>query len=122
MCWPQPSQAVLRRHGAVPLLPREHVIIWAGSLDLEAVRKNVDRVTVSIAAIQEQISRSTAQLTAEQELIKREIIKLPAIEQYVLYENSKPPPRPAPASARNSVLRPSQAHSGFKRNFLPCKP
>jgi len=38
-----------------------------------------------------------------------EIAKLQAVEQYVLYKNSDPPPRPAPAPARNPVLRPSQA-------------
>jgi len=34
----------------------------------------------------------------------REITKLQAVEQYILYKNSEPPPRPAPARARKPVL------------------
>jgi hypothetical protein len=46
---------------------------------------------------------------AGQEQMTHEITKLQAVEQYVLYKNSEPPPRPAPAPARNPVPRPSQA-------------
>ncbi len=69
----------------------------AMSLDLDAVRQNIDRITTT----QEQITRSVAQLTAGQEQMTREITKLQAVEQYVLYKNSEPPPRPAPALMRN---------------------
>jgi len=91
------------------------------SLDFDAVRQSIDRIATSISAIQEQtsrgadriateqIARSVAQLTAGQEQMTREITKLQAVEQYVLYKNSEPPPRPAPALMRNPVLRPSPA-------------
>jgi hypothetical protein len=91
------------------------------SLDLDAVRQGIDKIAASIAAIQEQMSRgadriaseqiarSVAQLTAGQEQMTREITKLQAVEQIVLYKNAEPPPRQAPAPARNPVLRPSQA-------------
>ncbi len=109
----------------------------AMSLDLDAVRQSIDRIATSqdqttrsvdriapsivagqeqmtrsidrIAASQEQIARSVDQLTAGQERMTREITKLQAVEQYVLYKNSEPPPRPAPAPVRNPVLRSSQA-------------
>jgi hypothetical protein len=99
----------------------------AMSLDLDAVRQRIDRIAANMTAIQEQMSRgadriadsiganqeqiarSVDQLTAGQEQMTREITKLQAVEQYVLYKNAEPPPRPAPASARNQVLRSSQA-------------
>jgi hypothetical protein len=68
------------------------------SLDLDAVRRNVDR----IATTQEQITRSVDQITAGQERMTREITKLQ-------YKNSEPPPRPTPAPARKSALRSSRA-------------
>jgi len=93
------------------------------SLDLDAVRQSIDRIATSIAAGQEQmtrsidgiaarqqqITRSFDHLAAGQEQMMREITKLQAVEQYVLYKNSEPPPRPAPAPARNPVPRPPQA-------------
>src|SRR5229473_1497526 len=97
------------------------------SLDLDAVRQSIDRIATSIAAGQEQMTRSVDgiatgistsqhqmtrsvdQITAAQERMTYEITKLQAVEQYVLYKNSEPPPRPAPAPARNPVPRPSQA-------------
>src|SRR6266853_827344 len=91
------------------------------TFDLDAVRQDIDKIAAGIAAIQEQMSRSSdriateqiarsvAQLMAGQEQMTREITKLQAVEQYVLYKNSEPPPRPAPAPARNQVLRSSQA-------------
>jgi len=39
----------------------------------------------------------------------REITKLQAVEQYVLYKNSEPAPRPAPAPMFKPVLRPAPA-------------
>src|SRR5882762_4840294 len=83
------------------------------SLDLDAVRRSIDGLAIaigtSIATSQEQITRSVDQLAAGQEQMTREITKLQAVEQYVLYKNSDPPPRPAPAQARNPISRPSQA-------------
>jgi len=95
----------------------------AMSLDLDAARQSIDRIATSIAAgqeqmthsvdriaaNQEQIARSVDQLAAGQEQMTREITKLQAVEQYVLYRNSEPLPRPAPAQVPKPVLRPSQA-------------
>jgi hypothetical protein len=95
----------------------------AMSVELDAVRQSIDRIATSMTAIQEQMSlsadggatsqeqiaRSIDQLTAGQEQMTREITKLQAVEQYVLYKNAEPPPRSAPAPARNQVLRSSQA-------------
>jgi hypothetical protein len=82
------------------------------SLDLDAVRQSVDR----IAASQDQITRSVDQLAAGQEQLTREIAKLQAIEQYILYKNSEPVARTAPApgpapapAAPKPVQRPAQA-------------
>jgi hypothetical protein len=85
----------------------------AMSLDLDAVRRSIDGLAISIgnsiATSQEQTTHSIDQLTAGLEQMTREIAKLQAVEQYVLYKNSDPPPRPAPAQARNPISRPSQA-------------
>ena len=62
-----------------------------------------------MAARQQQITRNSNQLVAGQEQMTREITKLQEIVQYILYKNSEPPPRPAPAPARNPVPRSSQA-------------
>jgi len=84
----------------------------ATSLDLDAVRRSIDGLAVSIgtsiATSQEQTTRSIDQLTAGLEHMTHEIAKLQAVEQYVLYKNSEPPPRPAAAPARNPAPRPSQ--------------
>jgi hypothetical protein len=53
------------------------------------------------------MARTIDQLTAGQEQVMREITKLQAVEQYILYKSSEPPPRPAPAQARNPSPRPS---------------
>jgi len=69
----------------------------ATSLDLDAVRRSIDGLAVSIgtsiATSQEQITHSIDQLTAGLEQMTHEIAKLQAVEQYVLYKNSEPPPR-----------------------------
>jgi hypothetical protein len=78
-------------------------------LDLDEVRQSIDRVATSIATSQEQITRSVDQLAAGQEQMTREITKLQAVERYVLYKNSDPPPRPAPAQLPKPAPRPSQA-------------
>ena len=91
------------------------------SIDLEAMRQSIDRIAPGIvagqeqmarnidraAATQEQIVRTVDQLTASQEQVMREITKLQAVEQYILYKSSEPPPRPAPAQARNPAPRSS---------------
>jgi hypothetical protein len=78
-------------------------------LDLDEVRQSIDRVATSIATSQEQITRSVDQLAAGQQQMTREITKLQAVEQYVLYKNSEPAQRPAPAPMSKPVWRPSQA-------------
>jgi hypothetical protein len=84
----------------------------ATSLDLDAVRRSIDGLAVSIgtsiATSQEQTTRSIDQLTAGLEQMTHEIAKLQAVEQYVLYKNSDPPPRPAPAQVPKPAPRPSQ--------------
>jgi hypothetical protein len=80
----------------------------AMGLDLDEVRQSIDRVAASLATSQEQITRSVDQLAAGQEQMTREITKLQAVEQYVLYKNSEPVLRPAPAPFK-PVWRPSPA-------------
>ena len=63
--------------------------------------RNVDQLTDS----QERMTHNVDQLTAGQEQMTREITKLQAVEQQVLQKNSEPPPRSAPALARNPVPR-----------------
>jgi hypothetical protein len=91
------------------------------AIDLEAMRRSIDRIAPGIVAgqeqmarsidriatTQEQLARTVDQLTASQEQAMREITKLQAVEQYILYKSSEPPPRPAPAPARNPAPRPS---------------
>jgi hypothetical protein len=84
------------------------------SLDLDAMRQNVDRIAVTQEQItrsvdqlttgQQRMTRNIDQLTAGQERITREISKLQAVEQQI-----KPPPRSASASARKPVARSSPA-------------
>jgi hypothetical protein len=60
------------------------------SLNLDAMRQDVDR----IATTQEQITRNVGQLATGQERVTREITKLQAVEEH---RNSEPPPAHAPA-------------------------
>jgi hypothetical protein len=109
---------------AAPIAPSlDRQQLNAMLLDLDAVRQSIDRIATSIAADQvqttrsadriairqEQITQSVDQFAAGLEQITREITKLQEIEQYILYKNSEPTPRPAPAPVRNPVPRPSQA-------------
>jgi hypothetical protein len=84
----------------------------AMSLDLDAVRRSIDGLAISIgtsiATSQEQTTRSIDELTASLEQMTHGIAKLQAVEQYVLYKNSDPPPRPAPVQVPKPVPRPSQ--------------
>jgi hypothetical protein len=81
------------------------------SLDLDAIRRSIDGLAVSIgtniATSQEQTTHSIDQLTARLERMTHEIAKLQAVEEYVLYGNSEPPPRPGPPPS--AVPRPPQA-------------
>jgi septal ring factor EnvC (AmiA/AmiB activator) len=84
----------------------------AMSLDLDAMRQNVDRIAITqeqitrnvdqLTAGQQRMTRTVDQLTAGQERMTREISKLQAVAQ-----QSKPPPRPA--SARKPMLPSSPA-------------
>ncbi len=102
------------RHLIVPIASApDQQPLNAMSLDLDAVRRSIDGLVISIgtsiSTSQEQTTHSVDQLAAGLEQMTREIAKLQAVEQYVLYKNSDPPPRPAPAQARNPISRPSQA-------------
>ena len=83
------------------------------SLDLDAVRRSINGLAIGIgtavANSQEQTTRSIDQLTASLEQMTREIAKLQAVERYVLYKNSDPPPRPAPAQMPKPAPRPPRA-------------
>jgi hypothetical protein len=82
------------------------------SLDLDAMRQNVDRIAINqeqmthnvdkLTAGQERMTHNVDQLAAGQERMTREISKLQMVEQ-----QSKPPQRPDPA--RKPVPRSSQA-------------
>src|SRR5258708_25648137 len=70
------------------------------SLDLDAVRRSIDGLAVSIgtgiATSQEQTTRSIDQLTAGLEQMRHEISKIQAVEEYVPHKKSAPPPPPTP--------------------------
>ncbi len=101
------------RHLIVPAASIPDQQLNAMSFDLDAVRRSIDGLATgigtSIATSQEQITRSVDQLAAGQEQMTREITKLQAVEQYVLYKNSEPALRPAPAPMSKPFLRPSPA-------------
>src|SRR5258708_196844 len=78
-------------------------------LDLDEVRQSIDRVATSMATSQEQMTRSVDQLAACQEQMTPQITKLQPGRQHVLYKNSEPAWRPAPAPMFKPVLRPSPA-------------
>jgi len=65
----------------------QHQLV-AMSLDLDAVRQGIDKITAG----QEQMARTVDRLTAGQEQLTREIAMLHAIEQYIVYRNSESPP------------------------------
>jgi hypothetical protein len=101
---PQPaSMAQPTSDSASPAAPSLDQQLSAASIDIDAVRQNVDR----IAASQEKIIRSIGQLTTGQELLTKEIAKLQAVEQYILYKNSEPPPTRSPTPAPAPVRRPA---------------
>src|SRR5260370_39383686 len=66
------------------------------SLDLDAVRRSIDGLAISIATAiatsQEQTTRNIDQLTAGLEQMTHEIAKLQAVGQDVLFKNADAPP------------------------------
>jgi hypothetical protein len=68
------------------------------SLDLDAVRQSIDRLSRS----QEQMIRNVDQLAAGQAQMTGEITKLQAIGQYILSKGSEPPPPQSPAPVTRS--------------------
>jgi hypothetical protein len=73
------------------------------SLDLDAVRQSIDRLSRS----QEQMIRNVDQLAAGQAQMTGEITKLQAIGQYILSKGSDslPPQSPAPVARSRSQQR-----------------
>jgi hypothetical protein len=102
LAWMSPQAASLAQPAsdtATPAAPPLDQQLSAASIDIDAVRQNVDHIATS----QEQIIRSINQLAAGQEQLTKEIAKLQAVEQYILYKNSEPQSRstaPAPVPVR----------------------
>src|SRR5258707_14870408 len=96
---------------------REAASLKAISLDRDALRQSLDRIATSVATGQEQmtrriehsIERNTDRLATVQDETTREISDLQTFEQYVLHRISMLPPRPAPTTPSNPVLRSPQA-------------
>jgi hypothetical protein len=72
--------------------------VSAISLDLDAVRQSIDRLSRS----QEETTRNVDQLAAAQAQMMGEITKLQAIGQYILSKASEPPPPQSPAPIAKS--------------------
>jgi hypothetical protein len=90
----------------------------AVSLDLDAVRQSIDAIAASLAASQEQMKRRVDQLAVGHEWMARDFdSKLQAAEQNILDKISAPPPRAAPAPARNPVGR--QPTAPMVRSDIP---
>jgi hypothetical protein len=94
-----PSETIAFVAPAAPAPPPpDQQQLGAISLDLDAVRRSVDRLSGS----QEQMTRNVDQLAAGQAQMTGEITKLQAIGQYILYKNSEPPPPQASAPVATS--------------------
>jgi uncharacterized iron-regulated membrane protein len=78
--------------------PPDQQQLGAISLDLDGLRRSVDRLSGS----QEQMTRNVDQLAAGQVELTGEITKLQAIGQYILYKSSEPPPPQASAPLATS--------------------
>jgi hypothetical protein len=89
---------------ALAASPSDQQQLNAISLNLDAVRKSLDRIGTS----QEQITRTVDQLAAGQDQMTREISKLQATGR-LLYKNSEPPPpqASAPVTTRRSLQAPT---------------
>jgi hypothetical protein len=96
------------REMVAPTLPSAHQQqLTAMSLDIDAVRRNVDRMITSFALGQSQMTRSINQLRTGQDWMASDFAaKLKAVEQDILDRASTPAPRPASAPASKPVLRP----------------
>jgi hypothetical protein len=104
LAWVASQPAAQLASDPAPAAPSIDQQLSAASLDIDAVRLNVDR----IATAQDKIIRSIDQLAAGQEQLTKEIAKLQAVEQYILYKNSEPPAtRSAPAPAIAPVRKPA---------------
>jgi hypothetical protein len=110
LAWISPPPAAIAPAVADPAAPAAPTLdqqLNAASLDLDAVRQNVDRVATS----QDQIKRSVDQLSAGQEQLTKEIAKLQSVLQYLVYKNSEPPatraPAPSPAATAAPPRRPA---------------
>jgi hypothetical protein len=80
------------------------------SLDIDAVRQNVDRMITSLAVGQNQMTRSINQLRVGQDWMASDFAaKLKAVEQEMLDRVATPAPRPASAPVSKPVLRPPAA-------------
>jgi hypothetical protein len=91
---------------------REGASFKAITLDHDAVRQSLDRVTTSVTTSQEQmtqrIERSIERLAAGQEQTTRQINDMQTFEQYVLDRISTLPARSAPPTVSKPVQRPPQ--------------
>jgi hypothetical protein len=91
----------------VPAVPSpDQQQLKAVSLDLDAMRQEVDRIATS----QEQIMQTVDRLAASQRQMGRDITNLQAISQYTLYKTSEAP-RTTPARVPMPVPRPLQARA-----------
>jgi hypothetical protein len=99
------------REMIAPTLPSPYQQrLTAMSLDIDAVRQNVDRMITSLAVGQNQMTRSINQLRVGQDWMASDFAaKLKAVEQEMLDRVSTAAPRPAPAPVSKPVLRPPAA-------------
>jgi hypothetical protein len=81
--------------------------LTAMSLDIDAVRQNVDRMMTSFAVGQNQMTRSINQLRVGQDWMASDFAaKLKAVELDVIDRISTPVPRPASPPVSKPALRP----------------
>jgi hypothetical protein len=81
--------------------------LTAMSLDIDAVRQNVDRMMTGFAVGQNQMTRSINQLRVGQDWMASDFAaKLKAVEQDVIDRISTPAPRPASPPVSKPALRP----------------
>jgi hypothetical protein len=95
--------AALVAPAAAPPSPDQEQVS-AISLDLDAVRQSIDRVSRS----QEEMIRNVDRLAAGQAQMTGEITKLQAIGQYIISKTSESLPPAAPGLARSRSPRSSQ--------------
>jgi hypothetical protein len=95
------------REMVAPTLPSAYQQqLTAMSLDIDAVRQNVDRMMTTFAVGQNQMTRSVNQLRVGQDWMASDFAaKLKAVEQDILERTSAPAPRPASAPVSKPVQR-----------------